>query len=280
MPCGPHSVQVLRTYPVKRPPYPFAPRGERSIALAYLKAFRRARALVYLEDQYFWSETAARALADALRANSGLRVITVVPRYPDEDDAVSGRAANAGRERAMDIVRDAGGERVLVCDLENLDGTPIYAHAKVCIIDDVWMTVGSDNINRRSWTHDSELSCAVVDTTFDPRAPTDPAGLGDGARVLARDTRLRLWREHLGRDEGDDADLVDPVQGFEAFRDAARALDRWVDGGRTGARPPGHARPHTPERVGAQHRWWARRVHHAFLDPDGRPRELRRRDAY
>ena len=36
---GPHAVQVLRTYPAKRPPYPFAPRGERSIARAYLKAF-------------------------------------------------------------------------------------------------------------------------------------------------------------------------------------------------------------------------------------------------
>jgi phosphatidylserine/phosphatidylglycerophosphate/cardiolipin synthase-like enzyme len=279
-PCGSHSVQVLRTYPAKRPPYPFAPNGERSIARAYLKAFKRARALVYFEDQYFWSETAAWALADALRANPALRVITVVPRYPDEDGAASGRAANIGRERAMDIVRDAGGERVLVCDLENRHGTPIYVHAKVCVIDDVWMVVGSDNVNRRSWTHDSELSCAIVDATRDAREPTDPAGLGDGARVLARDTRLRLWREHLGRDDGDDADLVDPVRGFEAFRDAARALDQWADGGRNGARPPGHARIHDPERVEAHHKWWAQRVHRAFLDPDGRPRDLRRRDAY
>ena len=49
-PRGPHAVQVLRTYPLKRPPYPFARKGERSIARAYLKAFPRARRLVYLED--------------------------------------------------------------------------------------------------------------------------------------------------------------------------------------------------------------------------------------
>ena len=32
-----------------------------------------------------------------------------------------------------------------------------------CVIDDVWMIVGSDNLNLRSWTNDSELSCAVID---------------------------------------------------------------------------------------------------------------------
>ena len=98
------------------------------------------------------------------------------------------------------------------------DGTPIYVHAKVCVIDDVWMIVGSDNVNRRSWTHDSELSCAVIDATLDEREPRDPAGLGDGARRVARDTRLHLWREHLGRDDGDDVDLVDPESAFAAFR--------------------------------------------------------------
>ena len=50
-------------------------------------------------------------------------------------------------------------------DLENRAGTPIYVHAKICIIDDTWFTCGSDNFNRRSWTTDSELTCAVVDTT-------------------------------------------------------------------------------------------------------------------
>jgi phosphatidylserine/phosphatidylglycerophosphate/cardiolipin synthase-like enzyme len=158
-------VQVLRTYPAKRPVYPFAPDGERSVARAYLKALGRARRLVYLEDQYFWSERAAHALADALRANPELHVVVVVPRFPDRDGRVAGPAARIGRERAMRIVERAGGDRVLVCDVENIEGTPIYVHAKVCIVDDVWMMVGSDNMNRRSWTHDSELSCAVLDAS-------------------------------------------------------------------------------------------------------------------
>ncbi len=187
-------MQVLRTYPAKKPEYPFAPDGERSVARAYLKALRRARRLVYLEDQYFWSETAARALADALKAHPTLRVVVVVPRYPDRDGRVAGPAARIGRQRATRILEAAGGDRVLVCDVENIDSTPIYVHAKVCVVDDVWMMVGSDNMNRRSWTHDSELSCAVLDDTRDEREPPDPAGLGDGARLLAREARLRLWR--------------------------------------------------------------------------------------
>ena len=70
-------MQVVRTYPAKRPRYPFAPEGERSIARAYLKAIGRARSLVYLEDQYLWSVDAARALGDALRRHPALRVVAV-----------------------------------------------------------------------------------------------------------------------------------------------------------------------------------------------------------
>ena len=67
-PRGSHAVQVLRTYPARRKPYPFAPEGERSIARAYVKAFANARTLIYLEDQYLWSLDATRALCDALAA--------------------------------------------------------------------------------------------------------------------------------------------------------------------------------------------------------------------
>ena len=44
------------------PAYPFAPHGERSVARGYTKAIRRARRLIYLEDQYLWSTEVARAV--------------------------------------------------------------------------------------------------------------------------------------------------------------------------------------------------------------------------
>src|SRR4051794_31489435 len=61
---GTHAVQVLRTYPARLRRYPFAPLGERSIAQAYRRAFRNARGLVYLEDQYLWSRDVADVVAD------------------------------------------------------------------------------------------------------------------------------------------------------------------------------------------------------------------------
>jgi phosphatidylserine/phosphatidylglycerophosphate/cardiolipin synthase-like enzyme len=282
-PVGSAAVQVLRTYPAKRPPFPFAPDGERSIGRAYRKAIGRAQRLIYLEDQYLWSSHAADTLADALRRAPDLHLIAVVPRLPEQSGRMAEDSEVIGRLRVLKTLDAAGGDRVAVYDLENEQGTPIYVHAKVCVVDDVWLEVGSDNLNRRSWTHDSELSCAILDAELDDRRPTDPTGRGDQARRLARDTRLRLWREHLGRDiaagdESADADLVEFTSGFAAFAATAAELDAWHRGGGRGPRPPGHARPHRPSPIPWHSRWWARTAHRVFVDPDGRPRQLRRRD--
>jgi len=212
---GPHSVQVLRTYPSRHPPYPFAPAGERSIARVYIKALRRARRLIYVEDQYLWSDEVAEVFATALRAGPDLHLIAVLPRYPDEDGLFSRPPNIVGRARAVEILQDAAPGRVHVYDLESDAGVPIYVHAKVCVIDDVFAIIGSDNLNRRSWTHDSELSCAVVDQTRDERAPLDPGGLGDGARVFARDLRLSLWAESQLSSGG--AEPAGPGQGCDGL---------------------------------------------------------------
>ncbi len=91
-----------------------------------------------------------------------LRVIAVVPRYPDSDGRFTGPPARYAQLQALDALRAVAPDRVAVYDLENADGVPIYVHAKVCVVDDEWFTCGSDNFNRRSWTNDSELTCAVV----------------------------------------------------------------------------------------------------------------------
>ena len=270
-PRGTHAIQVLRTYPARLRRYPFAPHGERSIARAYRKVFARARCLVYREDQSLWSRPVAGLIASALRDQPGLHVIAVVPRYPDKDGAITRAPSILGQHDVIRACAAAGGDRFAVYDLENHQGTPVYVHAKVVIVDDVWAMVGSDNLNRRSWSHDSELSIAVLDSEPDAREPRDPAGLGDGARVFARDLRLRLWREHLDRGEADTADLLDPQEAFAAFRRQAEALGEWHRGGGSGPRPPGRVLPHQCGHLTSAQRLWATPLYRMVYDPDGRP---------
>jgi phosphatidylserine/phosphatidylglycerophosphate/cardiolipin synthase-like enzyme len=273
--CGTHSVQVLRTYARRHGGYPFAPEGERSVARGFRKAIRRARKLVYLEDQFLWSNEVAQTFAQALKANPDLHLIAVVPRFFDQAGTLTLRPNQVGREHAVQVLLDAAGDRVAIYDIENLDGVPVYVHAKVSVIDDVWASVGSDNFNRRSWSHDSELTCAVLDSVRDPREPVDPAGLGDGARTFARDLRLRLWREHLGRADGDDRDLLDPREAWTVFQKTAEALDRWHASGRPGLRPPGRIRPHPRIRPSRTTRLWAEPLYRTIYDPDARTRAMR-----
>jgi len=275
-PVGTKNVQLLRTYPRRRHGYPFAPEGERSIARAYDKVIRRAHSLIYVEDQYFWSADIVRCFAEALSADENLHVIAVIPHHPDQDGTFSLAPNLIGRQEAVEHLRAAGGRRVAVYGIENHAGTPVYVHAKVCVVDDVWASAGSDNVNRRSWTHDSELSCAVVDEHLDLREPRILDRFEDGARNFARGLRLRLAREHLDRADGDDADLIDPVSAFRAFADSAARLQSWHDEGRADGRPPGRLRPYATPTMTRLTRSWADPLYRRLYDPDGRTQKLRR----
>ena len=258
------TIQLLRTYPARRPGYPFAPAGERSVARGYAKVLARARSLVYLEDQYLWSSDVAQVFADALRREQQLRVIAVIPRFPDQDGRTSLPPNLVGRTAVLQQLSEAGGERFAVYGLENQAGTPIYVHAKVCVVDDTWATVGSDNANRRSWTHDSELSCAVFDPDPDPQTAW-PGML-----------RLRLAAEHLGG-AAPRQELCDPIRAFELFRESANRLDLWHASGSSGPRPPGQLRAYTQPELGASTRLWATPMYRLLYDPDARGLRMRLR---
>ena len=116
---------------------------------------------------------------------------------------------------------------------------------------------------RRSWTHDSELSAAFV----------DGAALG-----TARHLRLSLSHEHLGA-AATGYDLDDPVEWFEAFREAASALDAWHAGGCIGPRPPGGLRAYQQPDLPGLTRVWAEALYRVFYDPDGRGPVERARSA-
>jgi phosphatidylserine/phosphatidylglycerophosphate/cardiolipin synthase-like enzyme len=288
------AVQIVRTYPSILPKgYDFAPHGERSIAHANTRAVGHARRLIYLEDQYLWSEEVGRHFGAALRDNPDLRLIAVIPMVPDVDGAVSLPPQLYGRKLAMDLLLEAGGDRVALYGLTSEAGYPIYVHAKVCVVDDVWSSVGSDNFNRRSWSSDSEIACAVQDVRVSGR--DEPAPVDSFARRLRRE----LVGEHTGIHPDDVPD--DPDELWDLMAERAAALDEWYAAGarprgrrhlprpsglmkgtavrwrrRSGAvtgatgveRPPGRLRRLEPPELTKAQLLWAPRLYDAF-DPDG-----------
>jgi phosphatidylserine/phosphatidylglycerophosphate/cardiolipin synthase-like enzyme len=186
--AGGHEVQVVRTVPERI--YRFAPRGDFRIVESYLRALRSAQTLVYLENQFLWSPEVVSILIDKLRnpPSDDFRVVVLLP-----SKANNGQDDTRG-QLAMLLEADAGAHRFLATTITALTGTTtdrIYVHAKIGIVDDRWLTLGSANLNAHSFFNDSEVNLVTCDSD------------------LARRTRLRLWAEHLERE-------VDEVSGSPA----------------------------------------------------------------
>jgi phosphatidylserine/phosphatidylglycerophosphate/cardiolipin synthase-like enzyme len=173
---GPHTVQVVRT--VSEVMYDSVPKGEFRILESYTRALRQAQRFVYLENQFLWSPEIVRILADKLRSppSDDFRVVVLLPRR-----ANNGHDDTLGQLAEL-IAADDGAGRFLAATIRSRSGgrdDQLYVHAKVGIVDDRWLTVGSANLNAHSLLNDTEMN-----------AVTDNPG-------LARETRLRLWAEHL-----------------------------------------------------------------------------------
>jgi phosphatidylserine/phosphatidylglycerophosphate/cardiolipin synthase-like enzyme len=173
---GGHEVQVIRTVPEKI--YDFLPQGDFRILESYQRALRSAHSFIYLENQFLWAPQVVEILLDKLRdpPSDGFRVVVVLPAKPNNGaDDTRGQLAQLAEA-------DDGGGRFLAATLQSRTGQlagSLYVHAKIAIVDDRWLTIGSANLNEHSLFNDSEMNVACC----------DPA--------LARDTRLRLWGEHL-----------------------------------------------------------------------------------
>lgn len=174
--AGTSSVEFVRTIPERT--YEFAAQGEFTILQAYLRALRAAQSLVYLENQFLWSSEVVDVLVDKLRRppQDDFRLLVLLPTRPNDGaDTTRGQLG-----RLTDA--DAGHGRLLAATIDSHAGDrtgPLYVHAKVGIVDDSWLTIGSANLNEHSLFNDTEVNVVIHDAE------------------LVRATRLRLWSEHL-----------------------------------------------------------------------------------
>ena len=175
-PAGNVELQIVRTVPERI--YAAKPNGDFRILESYARALRSAQKLIYLENQFLWSPEIAEILRDKLLnpPADDFRLLIVLPAKPNAGgDDTRGMLAEL-------VEADADQGRLLACTLFARAGRladPVYVHAKIGIVDDTWLTVGSANLNDHSLFNDTEMNIV----THDP--------------AIARQTRLRLWAEHL-----------------------------------------------------------------------------------
>ena len=175
-------MQIVRSLPERV--YSFQPSGDFRILESYTRALRSARTFVYLESQFLWSSQLVRVLAGKLRdpPSDGFRIVVMLPAKPNNgSDMTRGQLGILAEA-------DGGGRRFLATTISARSGTttgPLYVHAKIGIVDDSWLTIGSANLNDHSLFNDTEMNVVTCN--------------GE----LARAVRLRLWSEHLERPIGD-----------------------------------------------------------------------------
>jgi phosphatidylserine/phosphatidylglycerophosphate/cardiolipin synthase-like enzyme len=153
----------------------------------HLAGIAAAKACIYMENQYFTSELIARSLAARLAEPDGPDVVLVSttrsPSYFDQNTMDPTRSRFIERLKAADRFG-----RFQIYSPVTALGRDIIVHAKVTIIDDVLVRVGSANINNRSFGFDTEC-----DLSLEAAGPT-----AEGGRAAIRRLRTDILAHWLG----------------------------------------------------------------------------------
>jgi len=160
-----------------------------------LRSIALAERTIYLENQYFTSPIIAEALARRLTDANGPEIVLVStehsPSYFDKITMDRARSIAVRRMREADVF----GRLRILCP-HTPQGKPIIVHAKVTIIDDRLVRIGSANLNNRSGGLDTEIELAIE--------------AQNEAHALAITTlRNRLVGHYFGRSAADVATAIE-----------------------------------------------------------------------
>jgi phosphatidylserine/phosphatidylglycerophosphate/cardiolipin synthase-like enzyme len=228
------SVQVVRT--VNESTLPGLDAGEQGCLEAYLRAIENATKYIYIENQYFTHDAIGDALVAALNDTTrpDLQVILMVnvvpdmPFYPSWQTNLNERI----RRDAGDNARRFGVFTAWTHEAANplhKHTNPIimpnYLHTKSAVVDGLWATIGSANLDGASldqfqilralqWGNfrNDELNCVIFN------------GIADADSTDAVDQlRLELWSEHLGIPDNDPRLSRETLEGSKGW------LKLWTD---------------------------------------------------
>ncbi|WP_166041914.1 phospholipase D-like domain-containing protein [Sphingosinicella sp. YJ22] len=208
----------------------------------YLDMIARAKRFVYIEGQYFASGRVAEAITRRLTEEDGPEFVVVSP------ESAHGRLEQV----AMDTARSRLFEAVKQYDRHNRfrvytpcteRGMAIYVHAKIMVVDDIMLRVGSSNLNNRSMRLDTECD-VVLDATLPGQAHI---------AATIRAIRDDLAAEHL------DVTPDEFARMFDATESLIEAVEQLRGQGRT-------LKPYLPPALTRLGTFLAERQ---LLDPDG-----------
>lgn len=157
----------------------------------FLAEIAAARRYIFAESQYFASRRIAEAMADRLAASDGPEIVLINPERAH--GWLEPIAMDTARARLIEVLRhaDVNGRFRLYHPVTKA-GRPIYVHAKILIVDDRVLHVGSSNMNNRSLRLDTECD-VVIDA-----ASAETAQEAEAIREAIACLRDRLLGEHLG----------------------------------------------------------------------------------
>ncbi|MFA5489777.1 MAG: phospholipase D-like domain-containing protein [Candidimonas sp.] len=190
----------------------------REIEALYLDMIAAARRFIYIENQYFTSGKIAAAVAERLKESDPPEIVMVMPR--SADGWLEQKAMDAARIRLTQMIGKADRlRRFRIYVPVTQRGQDIYVHAKVMIVDDTLLRIGSSNLNNRSLGLDSECD-VVIDAAIEQNRH---------ARDAIKELRLRLLAEHLGVSPETFADVHEGhrslIVAIEALRDEGKTLE-------------------------------------------------------
>lgn len=180
----------------------------------YLASIKQAERWIYIENQYLTADCIADALIERLRENPDLEVVAVTPRMPR--GWLEAQTMGAGQQRFRKKVMQSNlASRVRFFypwvggDKENA----VMVHAKLMIVDDVLLHVGSSNLNNRSMGVDSECDLVIEGKTAK-------------VRQTIHSLLCRLLGEHLGADTEKIDDELESTGSLIAVTEKTQQADR------------------------------------------------------
>lgn len=196
----------------------------REIEALHLAIIAATRRTLYIESQYFASRTMAEAIAARLGEPEGPEFVVINPE--SSQGWLEEKAMGSARSRLLKIVNEADvHDRFRIFTPVTQAQKPIYVHAKIVVMDDTLMRVGSSNLNNRSMGHDTECDLSIEANHATPNEKQ--------LRKTIAGLRNSLVAEHLGVNPG----LVEQaakeaggslISAIEALRRSGRSLVPFV----------------------------------------------------